>query len=141
MCCKSSGPIHSICSCVCIRPTRSTHMLVCAVLCILSWRQKKSEALWSCEKRDAHSCLFSNGIKLACDHAQVLQKICWFVVLAATSSDQLTLLNTTAADKKLEALPAYKELLQTFITQEASTHILPVNRSNSSCLHLRFIPA
>lgn len=53
---------------------------------------------------------------------QVLQKICWFVVLAATSSDQVTLLNSTAADKKLEALPAYKELLQTFITQEATTH-------------------
>ncbi len=49
---------------------------------------------------------------------QVLQKICWFVVLAATSSDQVTLLNGTAADKKLDGLPDYKELLQTFITQE-----------------------
>lgn len=49
---------------------------------------------------------------------QVLQKICWFVVLAATSSDQVTLLNATAADKKLDGLPDYKELLQTFITQE-----------------------
>ena len=49
---------------------------------------------------------------------QVLKKICWFVVLAATSSDQVTLLNTTAADKKLHGLTDYKELLQTFITQE-----------------------
>lgn len=48
----------------------------------------------------------------------VLQKICWFVVLAAASSDQVTLLNGTAADKKLDGLPEYKELLQTFITQE-----------------------
>ena len=56
---------------------------------------------------------------------QVLQKICWFVVLAATSSDQVTLLNSTAADKKLEGLPEYKELLQTFITQEVkSSHPL-----------------
>lgn len=68
-------------------------------------------------------CLWCIGAKLACCNAQVLQKICWFVVLAATSSDQVTLLNTTAADKKLEALPAYKELLQTFITQEASHHL------------------
>ena len=49
---------------------------------------------------------------------QVLQKICWYVVLAAASSDQVTLLQTTAADKKLDQLPAYKELLQTFITKE-----------------------
>ena len=54
---------------------------------------------------------------------QVLQKICWFVVLAATSSDQVTLLNSTAADKKLEGLPEYKELLQTFITQEVKHYI------------------
>ena len=39
-------------------------------------------------------------------------------MLAATSSDQVTLLNSTAADKKLDGLPDYKELLQTFITQE-----------------------
>ena len=49
---------------------------------------------------------------------QVLQKICWFAILAATSSDQVTLLNSTAADKKLDGLPEYKELLQTFITKE-----------------------
>eukprot|EP00891_Asterochloris_glomerata_P006770 jgi/Astpho2/6770/e_gw1.00103.16.1_t len=48
----------------------------------------------------------------------VLQKICWYVVLAAASSDQVTLLQMTAADKKLDQLPAYKELLQTFITKE-----------------------
>lgn len=53
---------------------------------------------------------------------QVLQKICWFVVLASTSSDQVTLLNGTAADKKLDGLPDYKELLQTFITQEVCLH-------------------
>ncbi len=49
---------------------------------------------------------------------QVLQKICWFVVLTPASSDQITLLQTTAADKKLQELPEYKELLQTFITKE-----------------------
>lgn len=65
---------------------------------------------------------------------QVLQKICWFVVLAAASSDQVTLLNTTAADKKLEALPAYKELLQTFITQEVSIHNPTVSMRHVSSL-------
>ena len=89
-------------------------------------------------------CLWCIGLKLACYNAQVLQKICWFVVLAATSSDQVTLLNTTAADKKLEALPVYKELLQTFITQEASPHLPHVNGANSSlhttvCIPLRMI--
>ncbi|CAL8471167.1 g10709 [Coccomyxa elongata] len=48
----------------------------------------------------------------------VLKRICWYVVLAPASSDQVTLLETTAADKKLLELPAYKELLQTFITKE-----------------------
>ena len=58
-------------------------------------------------------------------------------MLAATSSDQVTLLNTTAADKKLEALPAYKELLQTFITQEASPPFYPpppAPLSSAACL-------
>ena len=41
-----------------------------------------------------------------------------FVVLSPASSDQVTLLNLTAADKKLEELPVYKDLLQLFITQE-----------------------
>ncbi|KAK9797011.1 hypothetical protein WJX73_004598 [Symbiochloris irregularis] len=50
--------------------------------------------------------------------AAVLRKICWYSVLAAASSDQATLLNTTAADKLLDDLPAYKELCKSFITQE-----------------------
>ncbi|KAK9823540.1 hypothetical protein WJX72_003562 [[Myrmecia] bisecta] len=48
----------------------------------------------------------------------VLKKIVWFVVLASTSSDQITLLTNTAADKKLGELPLYKDLLTTFITKE-----------------------
>lgn len=48
----------------------------------------------------------------------VLKKICWYVVLASADSDQVTLLNTTAADKKLVELPEYKDLLQTFIVKE-----------------------
>ncbi|EIE19531.1 putative 26S proteasome regulatory subunit [Coccomyxa subellipsoidea C-169] len=48
----------------------------------------------------------------------VLKRICWYVILAPASSDQVTLLATTAADKKLVELPAYKELLQSFITKE-----------------------
>ena len=63
---------------------------------------------------------------------QVLQKICWYVVLAAASSDQVTLLQTTAADKKLDQLPAYKELLQTFITKEVGPSVwLPLCREGS----------
>ena len=50
--------------------------------------------------------------------APVLKRICWYVVLAPADSDQVTLLNTTAADKKLEELPEYKELLQTLIVKE-----------------------
>ncbi|CAL5228222.1 g11312 [Coccomyxa viridis] len=52
--------------------------------------------------------------------APVLKKICWYVVLASADSDQVTLLNTTAADKKLVELPDYKELLQTFIVKEVA---------------------
>lgn len=48
----------------------------------------------------------------------VLKKICWLVVLAPADSDQVTLLNLTAADKRLESLPLYKELLATFTTKE-----------------------
>lgn len=92
-----------------------------AALLILT-RHLKSQRPYGGARSVMLTFLFSTGIKLACCHAQVLQKICWFVVLAATSSDQVTLLSTTAADKKLEALPIYKELLQTFITQEASPH-------------------
>ena len=50
---------------------------------------------------------------------QALKRICWYVALASTGTEQITLLETTAADKKLEQLPLYKELLQTFITKEA----------------------
>lgn len=42
-------------------------------------------------------------------------------MLAPASSDQVTLLNLTAADKKLGELPEYKALLQNFITQEVSS--------------------
>ena len=51
---------------------------------------------------------------------QVLKKIAWFVVLAPSSSDQITLLNTTATDKKLAELPLYKDLLSSFLTKEVS---------------------
>ena len=46
---------------------------------------------------------------------------CRYVVLAKADSDQITLLNLTAADKKLADLATYKNLLQTFSTQEVST--------------------
>jgi len=48
----------------------------------------------------------------------VLKKIAWFVVLAPAGPDQITLLNGTAADRKLAALPLYKELLSNFLTKE-----------------------
>lgn len=48
----------------------------------------------------------------------VLKKISWFVVLAPSCSDQITLLNTTAADKRLAELPLYKDLLGSFLTKE-----------------------
>jgi hypothetical protein len=54
----------------------------------------------------------------------VLKKICWFAVLTPTystaegsSSDIATLVTATAADKRLaDALPLYKQLLDTFQT-------------------------
>ena len=49
---------------------------------------------------------------------QILKKIAWFVVLAPASSDQITLLNNTAADRKLSELPLYKDLLSSFLTKE-----------------------
>ena len=58
--------------------------------------------------------------------APVLKKICWYVVLASADSDQVTLLNTTAADKKLVELPDYKELLQTFIVKEVPSSPMPL---------------
>ncbi|PSC75238.1 26S proteasome non-ATPase regulatory subunit 12 [Micractinium conductrix] len=48
----------------------------------------------------------------------VLKKVCWYVVLAPTDSHQVTLLETTAADKKLEELPAYAALLKKFSQKE-----------------------
>ena len=57
-------------------------------------------------------------LRTVCVVAQVLKKIAWFVVLAPSSSDQITLLNTTAADKKLAELPLYKDLLSSFLTKE-----------------------
>jgi hypothetical protein len=58
---------------------------------------------------------------------QVLKKICWFAVLTPTystaegsSSDIATLIAATAADKRLaDALPLYKQLLDTFQTSGA----------------------
>ena len=49
---------------------------------------------------------------------QVLQKICWYVVLAPTDSHQITLLANTLADKRLDELKPYKELLQQFENKE-----------------------
>jgi hypothetical protein len=67
----------------------------------------------------------------------VLKRICWYVVLAPASSDQVTLLATTAADKKLLELPAYKELLQTFITKEVRReHDDPMPPDPGQCLGL-----
>lgn len=54
----------------------------------------------------------------ASERLSVLKKICWFSVLALASSDQVTLLNTTAADRLLEDIPVYRELCKLFITQE-----------------------
>ena len=55
----------------------------------------------------------------------MLKNICWCLVLTpsystadGSSSDRTTLLTTTFQDKKLSELPAYKALLNTFITQE-----------------------
>jgi hypothetical protein len=56
---------------------------------------------------------------------QILQKICWYIVLSpaystsvGSSSDVATLLASTLADKQLGDLPSYKTLLQTFVNQE-----------------------
>ena len=42
------------------------------------------------------------------------------VVLAPNGTEQVTLLNNTVEDKKLNDMPEYKQLLNTFITNEAS---------------------
>ena len=56
---------------------------------------------------------------------QILKKVCWYAVLSpsystaeGSSSDVLTLVNTTMADKKLSDLPLLKQLLTTFTNPE-----------------------
>ena len=61
-----------------------------------------------------HSCAVSS------EKQKCLFASCRYVVLAKADSDQITLLNLTAADKKLAELSNYKSLLQNFITQEVS---------------------
>lgn len=46
--------------------------------------------------------------------------MCRYVVLAPNGTEQVTLLNNTASDKKLSDMPEYKALLTTFITNEVS---------------------
>jgi len=55
----------------------------------------------------------------------ILKKVCWYAVLSpsystaeGSSSDVLTLVNTTMADKKLSDLPLLKQLLTTFTNPE-----------------------
>ena len=50
---------------------------------------------------------------------QVLEKVCWYAVLAPSGTEQVTLLNTTAGEKRLEELPHHRALLQSFLTKEA----------------------
>mmetsp|Transcript_35851 Transcript_35851/g.101471 ORF Transcript_35851/g.101471 Transcript_35851/m.101471 type:complete len:489 (-) Transcript_35851:103-1569(-) len=54
----------------------------------------------------------------AANWTPVLKNIIWTVVLAPHGTEQVTLLHNTAADKKLEDMPQYKELLDTFVTKE-----------------------
>ncbi len=56
---------------------------------------------------------------------QILKKVCWYSVLSPTystefgsSSDALTLATTTASDKRLNDLPAYKALMHMFSNKE-----------------------
>ena len=74
-------------------------------------------------------------------HVQVLKRICWYVVLASSSSEQITLLETTAGDKRLQELPVYKELLRTFTTKEVQClkrwSFLPPGSSLWRCAVLR----
>jgi hypothetical protein len=56
---------------------------------------------------------------------QILKKVCWYAILApsystaeGSSSDVLTLVKTTMADKKLGDLPLLKQLLTTFTNPE-----------------------
>lgn len=49
---------------------------------------------------------------------QVLKAVCWYAVLAPPGSEQATLMNLTAADRRLDDMPLYKDLLTSFLTQE-----------------------
>lgn len=66
---------------------------------------------------------------------QVLRAACWYAVLAPAGSEQATLLNLTAQDRRLDDLPLHKELLTSFLTKEA--------RCVCSCVHaaVRTCPA
>lgn len=55
------------------------------------------------------------------------------MVLAPSSSDQITLLNTTAADKKLAELPLYKDLLSSFLTKEVCYAPVQYGAGNDTC--------
>ncbi len=67
---------------------------------------------------------FDHALEMPVHHSsgnvwrQVLKTICWYVVLAPAGSEQITLLNTTAADKRLDQLPLHNDLLQAFLTKE-----------------------
>jgi 26S proteasome regulatory subunit N5 len=47
-----------------------------------------------------------------------LKKAAWYAVLAPKDSDQRTLLETTAADRRLDSMPLYKDLLSKFCGKE-----------------------
>jgi 26S proteasome regulatory subunit N5 len=47
-----------------------------------------------------------------------LKKAAWYAVLAPKDSHQRTLLETTAADRRLDSLPLYKDMLNKFCSKE-----------------------
>lgn len=47
-------------------------------------------------------------------YSDILKKAAWFAVLAPRDSDQQTLLLTTAKDRRIDAMPLYKDLLSKF---------------------------
>ncbi len=62
--------------------------------------------------------------------AQVLKAACWYAVLAPSGSEQATLLNLTAQDRRLDDLPLHKELLTSFLTKEVPpAPLVPVDFS------------
>ena len=90
-------------------------MLTCICRCVLP----ASAGSWSTTGVSSLAAAQIPSIQEDADKwSPVLKRICWYVVLAPADSDQVTLLNTTAADKKLGELPEYKELLQTLIVKE-----------------------